>query len=100
MVLTGPINCSEPLTLERTFSLFRERNTLEPQTLLEHVCLFESMGNPSGQAVSSDKTDFGGFSFQAARKLNATDRVDLFMHFGKAYSVYFSGWLMDEDLII
>jgi len=57
-------------------------------------------GESIGQAVSSDKTDFGGFSFQAARKLNATDRVDLVMHFGKAYSVYFSGWFMDEDLLI
>jgi len=56
-------------------------------------------GETIGEAVSSDKTDFGGFSYQVVRKLNATDKVELFMHFGKVYSLYFNGWMIDEDLI-
>ena len=51
-----------------------------------------------GEAVSSENTEFGGFSFQAVRKLNATDKVELIMKFGRIYNVYFNGWILDEDL--
>ena len=57
-------------------------------------------GEQIGEAISSDKTDFGGFSFQAVRKLNASDKVELLMKFGNVYSLYFNGWILDEDLAI
>ena len=57
-------------------------------------------GESIGEAVSSDATEFGGFSFQAVRKLNTSDKVELFMHFGNVYSLYFNGWILDEDLVI
>jgi len=57
-------------------------------------------GKTIGEAVSSDTTEFGGFSFQAIRKLNATDKVEIFMHFGSLYSMYFNGWILNEDLVI
>ena len=57
-------------------------------------------GEGIGEAVSSEKTDFGGFSCQVITKLNASDKVELFMHFGKVYNVYFTGWMLDENLTI
>ena len=53
-----------------------------------------------GEAVSSENTAFGGFSFQVVRKLNATDKVELVMKFGRIYNVYFNGWILDEDLAL
>ena len=57
-------------------------------------------GEGIGEAVSSEKTEFGGFSCQVITKLNASDKVELFMHFGKVYNVYFTGWMLDENLTI
>ena len=56
-------------------------------------------GGYIGEAVSSDYTGFGGYSYQFIRKLNATDKIELFFKFGNMpWSVYFTGWLLDEDL--
>ena len=53
-----------------------------------------------GEAVSSESTLFGGFAYQFARKLNASDKLELVMKFGKFYSIYFTGWMLDEDLLL
>ena len=64
------------------------------------VVSFLVNGVSIGEAVSSEKTAFGGFAFQVVRKLNATDKVELVMKFGKIYNVYFNGWILDEDLAL
>ena len=55
-------------------------------------------GESIGEAISSDATDYGGFSVQAVRKLNASDKVELFLKYGRIFNVYFNGWILDEDL--
>lgn len=53
-----------------------------------------------GYTLSSQFTTFGGFSYQFSVKLNATDKVELFMTFGKTIYLHFTGMMMDEDLSI
>jgi len=58
-------------------------------------------GNWIGEAISSGKTSYGSFSYQFTRKLNATDKIELFLKIGEIpYSIYFTGWMLDEDLLI
>jgi len=57
-------------------------------------------GESIAEAISSEKTEYGGFSFQVVRKLNATDKIELIMKFGRIYNVYFNGWILDEDLAL
>ena len=53
-----------------------------------------------GYTLSSQFTTFGGFSYQFSVKLNAIDKVELFMTFGKTIYLHFTGMMMDEDLSI
>lgn len=53
----------------------------------------------NGEFIGEAVSYFGGFSYQVVRKLNATDKVELFMDFGKVYSLYFNGWILDEDFV-
>lgn len=58
-------------------------------------------GKSIGEAISSDNTVFGGYSYQFTRKLNATDKIELFLKFGGIpYSIYFTGWMLNEDIVI
>ena len=51
-----------------------------------------------GKALSSSKTTYGGFSYQFTRKLKAKDKVEVFIQFGKTYLIYFTGFMLEEDL--
>ena len=51
-----------------------------------------------GEALSSDHTLLGSFSCQLSLKLNASDKVELTMYTGKIYLLYFTGWMLEEDL--
>jgi len=53
-----------------------------------------------GEALSSSNTNYGGFSNQFIKKLKTNDRIELFMEHGKSYLLYFTGSMLDEDLII
>ena len=53
-----------------------------------------------GEALSSSTTNYGGFSYQFIKKLKTNDRIELFMEHGKSYLLYFTGSMLDEDLII
>jgi len=53
-----------------------------------------------GEALSSGSTQWGGFSYQFSKKLNANDTVELAMQWGKTYLLYFTGHMLDEDLTI
>jgi len=58
-------------------------------------------GNIIGEALSSaDNLSYGGFSLQFTRKLLAGDKIELFFNNGQTYLLYFTGWLLDEDLIL
>jgi len=54
------------------------------------------------QVLSSEGSVFGGFSTIISRKLNVGDKIDLVMHEdgGNVYLLYFTGWLVDQDLVI
>ena len=56
--------------------------------------------NVFGSAISSDYTNFGGFSYQFTKKLNAGDKIELFMKFGDVYILAFTGWMLDENLAL
>ena len=59
-------------------------------------------GNHIGEALSSQKSEFGGFSFQFSRKLEKGDKIELIMH-GESAEVYllsFTGWMLEQDLLI
>ena len=47
-------------------------------------------GKSMGYTLSSQFTTFGGFSYQFSVKLNATDKVELFMTFGKTIYLHFT----------
>ncbi len=53
-----------------------------------------------GQALSSGSTQWGGFSHQFSKRLNANDTVELIMKWGKIYLLYFTGFMLEEDLTI
>ncbi len=57
-------------------------------------------GKGIGSALSSISTSFGGFSYQASVKLNAGDKIELLMYFGKTICLHFTGFMLDEDLSI
>ena len=59
---------------------------------------FQINGEGHGEAISSDKTDFGALSYQLIRKLNANDKVEVVLKYGQLFTLYFSGWMLDEDL--
>lgn len=55
-------------------------------------------GQEIGEALSSDFTLFGSFSCQISVKLNASDKVELIMYNGKINLLYFTGWMLEENL--
>ena len=57
-------------------------------------------GKEIGEALSSENTLFGSLSFQISLKLNAGDKVELVLYNGEAGFLYFTGWMLDEDLHI
>ena len=66
----------------------------------DRACVsFRINGEGNGEAISSDKTEFGALSYQLVRKLEANDKVELFLKFGQTYTLYFSGWMLDDDLL-
>ena len=81
------------------FSISGTKNFGVPNSYRAAVA-FRVNGNKIGEATSSDNTEFGGFSYQAIIKLNAYDKVELFISFGQIYNLYFSGWMINEDLAI
>lgn len=61
---------------------------------------FRVNGEEIGEALSSENTRFGSLSYQVSLKLNADDKVELILYNGEASLLYFTGWMLDEDLQI
>ena len=57
-------------------------------------------GQPFAEAISSEKTLFGSLSYQVSLKLNAGDKIELVMYYGKSLFLHFTGWLLDQNLSI
>ena len=59
-------------------------------------------GNHIGEALSSENTKYGAFSFQISKKLKKNDKIELFMNrrSSQVYLLYFTGWLVEQDLSI
>ena len=57
-------------------------------------------GEEIGESLSSENTLFGSLSCQISLKLNASDKVELVLYNGEAGLLYFTGWMLDEDLHI
>jgi len=81
------------------FSVSGTKNSGAPNSYRAAISVLVN-GESIGEAISSDSTNFGGFSYQTVIKLNVSDKVELFMHFGETFSLYFNGWILDEDLAI
>jgi len=82
------------------FSISGTKNSVTNESRACIVVKLNGKNAGIGEAVSSDFTAYGGFSYQFTIKLNASDKIELFFKLGKMpYSVYFTGWLLDEDLI-
>jgi len=81
---------------------FSISGTKDTPTSDKRTCIEVKLnGNWIGEAISSDYTSYGGFSYQFTRKLNATDKIELFLKIGEVpYSIYFTGWMLDEGLLI
>jgi len=57
-------------------------------------------GETIAEALSSADTVYGGFSYQTTRKLDATDKIELFLQWGQLYQIFFTGWLLEQNLIL
>ena len=57
-------------------------------------------GEVIGEALSSGNTQWGGFSHQFSTRLKSNDTVELIMQWGKTYLLYFTGFMLEEDLTI
>ena len=53
-----------------------------------------------GEALSSGTNQWGSFSYQFTKRLNSNDKVELVMQWGKTYLLYFTGFMLEEDLTI
>jgi len=53
-----------------------------------------------GEALSSDNTIYGGFSFQFLRKLVMGDKIYLTLNNGSTqiYLLYFTGWMLEQNI--
>ncbi len=57
-------------------------------------------GQGIDEILSSENTLFGSVSYQFSMKLNAGDKVELIMFNGKVFALYFTGWMVEEELNI
>ncbi len=59
-------------------------------------------GKRIGEGLSSLGTNCGAFSYQFSRKLNAGDKIELFLHSEstQVYLLYFTGWMLEQNLLI
>ena len=59
-------------------------------------------GKNIGEALSTHKTEYGGFSFNFLRKLVKGDKIELFLHGQSApiYLLYFTGWMLEQELYL
>lgn len=57
-------------------------------------------GEDFGEALSSQHTEYGALSYQFSLKLKSGDKIELFSQLGKMYHLYFTGWMVDENLLI
>ncbi len=67
------------------------------------TCIHVKLNNVNiAQVLSSQNTVFGGFATVLSRNLNVGDKIELVMHEyeGNVYLLYFTGWLVDQDLAI
>ena len=55
-------------------------------------------GQEIGEVLSSENTLYGSVAYQFSVKLNASDKVELIMYNGKVFALYFTGWMVDEEL--
>jgi len=77
------------------FSFFGNSNTQRRASILVYL-----NGKEIGEALSSQKTEYGSFSFQFSRKLEKGAKIELIMH-GESAEVYilsFTGWMLEQDL--
>jgi len=67
------------------------------------TCFYVRLNNVNiAQVISSEGSVFGGFATIISRKLNVSDKIELVTHDygGNVYLLYFTGWLVDQDLVI
>lgn len=67
------------------------------------TCIHVRLNNVNiAQVLSSENTIFGGFATTLSRKLNVGDKIELIMHEygGNVALLYFTGWLVDQDLVV
>ncbi len=59
-------------------------------------------GENIGEALSTQNTEYGGFSINFYRKLVKSDKIKLFLHGQSAqiYHLYFTGWMLEQELSI
>lgn len=88
-----------PYTGTYSFSVSGAKDTSTYNTRA-NVAVRLNFGEIIGEALSSSWTQHGGFALQFTRKLKVNDTIELAMHFGKAYLLYFTGFLLDENLTI
>ena len=51
-----------------------------------------------GEALSSEYTYYGSYSYQFTKKLKAGDKILLYLESGTVYLAYFTGWMIEQDL--
>jgi len=69
----------------------------------DKTCFHVRLNNINiAQVLSSENSAWGGFATIISRKLNVGDKIELVMHEdgGNVYLLYFTGWLVDQDLVI
>ena len=88
-----------PYTGTYSFSISGSKDS-SSFTTRANVAVRLNFGEIIGEALSSSSTQNGGLAFQFIRKLKANDTIELAMHFGTAYLLYFTGFLLDENLTI
>ncbi len=57
-------------------------------------------GKDIGEAMSSRNTYYGSFSYQLSVKLNANDKIELELNCGTVFFIHFTGWMVEQDLLI
>ena len=93
-----PVPISFPFRAQKNFahfSFFGNSNTQRRASILVYL-----NGKEIGEALSSQKTEYGAFSFQFSRKLEKGAKIELIMH-GESAEVYilsFTGWMLEQDL--
>lgn len=94
VALIWKINGSLPPTAEPISFQFRAQRILQKAKKTEPKSSCYSKWESICYTLSSQYTVFGGFSYQFSLKLNASDKVELFMTFGRSIYLHFTGMII------